>query len=160
MGQKQLDSTAHDGHLVVTATLADTLRRDGLSGFEVRPVRRPHLSAPDPAYRWLHVVSEWPPMAPTMEFAIDDLCPRCHRTGHFDADGRIRPWRYDSRPAGAPDIGCTWERFGYWRSKGWEPGLRGVGGQAGIIVSARARSLLIKMKVRHLDYVPLVFERS
>ena len=158
MGKKQLDRTAHDGHVVVTASLADALAREGLTGFELRPVRRAHLETPDTAYRWLHVAFEWPQMAPTTPFAIEDLCPRCERTGHFDVGPGPDAWHYRQAPANAADFGLTWERFGIWRSKGWEPGTRGVGGQGGVIVSDRARAVLRAMRVRHLDYLPLVFE--
>lgn len=160
MGKKQLDRTAHDGHVIVTTGLADALTREGLTGFELRPVRRAHLETPDTAYRWLHIVFEWPQTAPTTSFAIQDLCPRCERTGHFDLGARLDPWHYRQAPASAADFGLTWERFGIWRSKGWEPGVRGVGGQGGVIVSDRARGVLRAQRVRHLEFLPLVFGRG
>lgn len=99
-------------------------------------------------------------MAPATKFAIEDLCPQCRRTGHFDPGGQLEPWHYRDRPTSAPDFGSTWERFGNWRAPLWEPGLRGVGGQGGVVVSGRARAVLQRMKVRHLEYMPLVFERG
>ena len=60
-------------------------------------------------------------------------------------------------PGAAADFGYTWERFGYWRAKAWEAGLRGVGGAGGVIVSGRARELLESCRVRHVEYVPVSF---
>jgi hypothetical protein len=158
MGKKLLDQTAHDGHLVVTTGLADALLDARMSGLEVRPVRRPHLAAPDPGYRWLHIVYQWPRMAPTSVVATDDLCPQCERTGYFDVARELREWHYVEPPAAPSDFGYTWERFGYWRAKGWEAGRRGVGGAGGVIVSSRVRALLESRKARHVEYVPVAFD--
>jgi hypothetical protein len=158
MGKKQLDRTAHDGHLVVSTSLADALTAEGLGGFSVRSVRRAHLEHADSAYRWLHIAFEWPQMATMTGLTTDDLCPQCRRTGYFDADSRLEPWRYAAAPTGAADFGLTWERFGYWRGRGWEPGLRGVGGQGGLIISDRARAVLESRKVHYVEYIPVVFE--
>jgi hypothetical protein len=87
--------------------------------------------------------------------ATDDLCPQCRKTGHFDVGPEIGEWRYSALPLDPTDFGYTWERFGYWRSQGWEPGLRGVGGAGGVIVSTRARALLEECGVRHLEFVPV-----
>jgi hypothetical protein len=158
MGRKLLDRTAHDGHLVVTAGLADTLVGAGVTGVEVRPVRRPHRDVPDPGYRWLHVVFTWPAMASRSMVTTDDLCPRCRRTGYFDVGREAGEWRYAEPPVPPADFGYTWERFGYWRAAAWEPGLRGVGGAGEVIVSSRARALLAACGVRHVEYLPVVFE--
>jgi len=155
MGRKQLDRTAHDGHVVVTTRLAARLVEGRITGVEVRPVRRGHRVSPDSGYRWLHIVSTWPPMAPGSAVTTDDLCPQCHRTGYFDVGPEIGEWRYSALPIDLTDFCYTWERFGYWRSKGWEPGLRGVGGAGGVIVSSRARALLEESGVRHLEFVPI-----
>jgi hypothetical protein len=160
MGKKLVDCTGHDGHLVVTTGLANALLEAGIDGIEVRAVRRPHLVAPDAGYRWLHVVSTWPRMAPTSVVATDDLCPQCQRTGYFDVGREPGQWHYASPPIAPADFGYTWERFGYWRGKAFEAGRRGVGGAGGVIVSDRARTLLQSWRVRHLEYVPLVFDEN
>jgi len=115
------------------------------------------LDLPDPAYRWLHITYTWPRMASTAGLVIDDLCPECQRTGYFDAGSEVGAWQYPEPPGAAADFGYTWERFGYWRAKAWEAGLRGVGGAGGVIVSGRARELLESCRVRHVEYVPVSF---
>ncbi len=159
MGKRVLDQTAHDGHLVAARGLADALVAASMTGLEIRPVRRAHVTIPDAGYCWLRLAFQWPPMAPTSRVVTEDLCPQCHRTGYFDSRGEPGEWHYSRPPDEAADFGCTWERFGIWRAKAWKAGRRGVGGAGGLIVSGRARVLLESLKVRHLEYVPLVFER-
>jgi hypothetical protein len=158
MGKKLLDQTAHDGHLVVSRKLADALLAAAATGIDVRPVRRPHRTTPDSEYRWLRVVAQWPRMAPTSQLATDDRCPECQRTGYFDVGRRPGEWHYRAPPDAAGDFGLTWERFGYWRARGWEPGVRGVGAAGGVIVSDRMRALFESLRVRHVEYVPVVFD--
>jgi hypothetical protein len=155
MGKKKVDATAHDGHIVVTSSVAKALRKARITGFELRGVRRPHLQRPDRDYRWLHVTSTWPPMEPTRVLEVDDLCPKCRRTGHFDSAARPSEFHYSHVPTQTADINTTWERFGYWRG----PGFRGpgVGGMAGVIVSQKVRQVFSEQGVRLLDYVPVVF---
>jgi hypothetical protein len=156
MGKKLLDHTAHEGHLVVTRSLAQAIASANLTGAECRPVRSRAGKEPDPRFRWLRISSQWPRMARSSVVVVDDLCPRCGRTGYFDPAPSYGEWHYSRSPPAAADFNATWERFGYWRGKGWAPGARGVGGAAGIIVSDRARGVLDGLGVRLLDYVPLV----
>ena len=160
MGRKLLDQTAHDGHLVATRGLADALVAASLTGLEVRPVRRAHAAVPDSGYCWLRVAFQWPPMAPTSGVVTEDLCPECRRTGYFDPSAVPGEWHYSRPPDHAADFGHTRERFGIWRAKAWPAGRRGVGGAGGLIVSARARTLLESLRVRHLEYVPVLFDEA
>jgi hypothetical protein len=160
MGRKHIDRTAHDGHIVVTRTLADAVREAGLTGTEVTPVRRDHLPNPDPRFAWLNLVSEWPPMVPTLVLAVEDLCPACGRTGHFDPGDRPAEWHYRNVPDNAGDFNCTWERFGVWRGQPWDSGYPPVGGSAGVIVSQRVRQLFARVGVRQVQYAPVLFDKS
>jgi hypothetical protein len=155
MGKKQIDRTAHDGHIVVTRSLADTVLEAGLTGIELRPARRDHLPNPDPKFVWLHVVSEWPPMAPTRVLAVEDLCPTCGRTGHFDPGDRPAEWHYGGVPDNAGDFSYTWERFGVWKGRPWDGDYPPVGGAAGVIVSQRVRQLFTRTGVRQVQYAPV-----
>lgn len=159
MGRKHIDRTAHDGHIVVTRTLADGVREAGLTGIEVRPVRRDHAPDPDPRFVWLNVVSEWPPMAPTRVLAVEDLCPACGRMGHFDPGDRPAEWHYGNVPDNAGDLNYTWERFGVWRGQPWNSDYPPVGGSAGVIVSQRVRQLFVRIGVRQVRYAPVHFGR-
>jgi hypothetical protein len=160
MGRKHIDRTAHDGHIVVTRTLSDAVREAGLTGIDVRPVRRDHLPNPDPGFAWLEVVSEWPPMLPTRILAVEDLCPACGRMGHFDPGDRPAEWHYGHVPDNAADFNYTWERFGVWRGRPWDSDYRPVGGSAGVIVSQRVRQLFARVGVRQVQYAPVYFDKS
>ena len=160
MGRKLLDQTAHEGHVVTVRGLADALVAAGMTGLEVRPVRRAHVAVPDSGYCWLRVAFQWPPMAPTSRVVTEDLCPQCQRTGYYDLGAEPGAWHYSRPPDDAADFGYTWERFGIWRAKAWTAGRRGVGGAGGLIVSGSARALLESLKVRHLEYVPVVFDEA
>jgi hypothetical protein len=160
MGRKHVERTAHDGHLVVTRMLADAAQTAGLTGMEVLPVRRNHRPDPDPGFAWLKVVSEWPPMLPTRVLGVEDPCPACGRTGHFDPGDRPAEWRYRRVPGKAADFNYTWERFGTWRGKGWDSAYPPVGGFAGIIVSQRVRQLFARVGVRRVLYAPVHFETA
>jgi hypothetical protein len=109
---------------------------------------------------WLRVAFQWPPMAPTSRVVSEDLCPQCQRTGYYDLGAEPGEWHYSRPPDDAADFGYTWERFGIWRAKAWKAGRRGVGGAGGLIVSGSARALLESLKVRHLEYVPVVFDEA
>jgi hypothetical protein len=160
MGKKQIDQTANDGHIIVATSLAQRIEAAGLTGIRLRRVRSRRSREADARFRWLEVTQQWPQMEPTSVVAVDDLCPRCHRTGHFDPGGGFGAWRYDQPPACASDFNQTWERLGYWRGKGWPLGQRGVGGAPGVIVSERARRLLEGCGVRVLTFVPILFESA
>ena len=160
MGRKHIDQTAHDGHLVVSRTLADALVEAGLTGIALRPVRRDHVPDPDPGFAWLHVVSEWPHMLPTRVLAVEDLCPACGRTGHFDPGDRPAEWHYGNVPETAGDFNTTWERFGVWRSRPRDGDYPPVGGAAGVIVSQRVRQLFKGLGVRGVRYAPVYFNKG
>jgi hypothetical protein len=97
-------------------------------------------------------------MAQTSRVITEDLCPQCRRTGYFDPGTALGEWHYLRPPDDAADFGRTWERFGIWRAKAWKAGRRGVGGAAGVIVSGGARSLLESLKVKHLEYMPVMLD--
>jgi len=158
MGRKQIDCTAHDGHMVVTAELAEAVREAGLTGICVMPVRRNHKQDPDPEYAWLKVVSEWPAMLPTRVLDTEDLCPDCGRTGHFDPYDRAAEWRYRKAPKTARDFNHTWERFGVWKGGAFSRDRPPVGGSAGIIVSQRVRRVFKLAGVRRIRYDPVYVE--
>jgi hypothetical protein len=160
MGKKQIDTTAHDGHIVATRELADAVRKAGLTGTDVKPVRRDYSPNADPRFAWLDVVSEWPPMAPTRVLAVEDLCPTCGRMGHFDPGNRPAEWHYRNVPERPSDFNYTWERFGVWRGPPWGGDNPPVGGSAGIIVSQRVRQLFTRVGVRRVQYSPVYFDNS
>lgn len=159
MGKKHIDRTAHDGHIVVTRALADAVLEAGLTGIDLRPVRRDHLPNPDPGFAWLEVVSEWPPMLPSRVLAVEDLCPVCGRMGHFDPGDRPAEWHYRNVPDEPGDFNYTWERFGVWRGRPWDDGYPPVGGLGGVIVSQRVRQLFTRVGVRRVQYAPVYFDK-
>ena len=158
MGRKHIDRTAHDGHLVVTRTLANAVQEAGLTGVDWRPVRRDHKPDPDPGFAWLNVVSQWPRMLPTRVLAVADLCPACGKMGHFHPVDRPAEWHYGSVPDQARDFNYTWERFGVWRGKPWHDDYPPVGGAGGVIVSQRVRQLFARVGVRQVKYAPVYFD--
>ncbi len=160
MGRKHIDRTAHDGHIVVTRTLAEAVSEAGLTGVDRRPVRRDHKPDPDPLFAWLNVVSEWPRMLPTRVLAVKELCPTCRRMGHLDPGDRPSEYHYGDVPDQASDFNYTWERFGVWRGKPWSSDYPPVGGSAGVIVSQRVRQLLGRVGVRQLRYAPVYFDHD
>lgn len=138
--------------------LADELVAAGLSGVEVRPVRRSVERDPDPDYVWLHIVSVWPQMEASSVLEKHDLCPQCGRTGFFHPGTRPMEWHYSQPPPQSSDFNHTWERFGLWRGRGFSG--RGVGGSPGIIVSQEVRQVFERLKVKRVGYVPIVFRRG
>jgi hypothetical protein len=160
MGRKHIDRTAHDGHMVVTRTLADAVQEAGLTGIDIRGARRDQVRDADPRFAWLHVVCQWPPMAPSRVLAVQDLCPACGRMGHFDPGDRPAEWHYGNVPDQAGDFSCTWERFGVWRGPPWNDDYPPVGGSAGVIVSQRVRQLFRRVGVRQVQYAPVHFDKS
>ena len=154
MGRKTIDSTAHDGHFVVTALLADAIEAAGLSGFAIEPVSRSADRDPDPAYRWLRIVAECEPLSPASVLEIDDLCPACGRAGHYDAYSPSTEFWCQGWGDPSADFNWTWEYFGRWRMN-TNDAREHVGGMRLAVVSQRVRSLLKKLKVRQVSFDPV-----
>jgi hypothetical protein len=153
MGQKLLDATAHDGHVVVHQSVLRDLRSAGLTGFEAGPVT--HLTGRGAdAFAWFQVTTHWHPFERTSSVTIDDPCPSCHRSGHFDCWAEPTELRYLQPPRGVSDIAATYEYLGVWQSPN---DRRPVGGQRALLVSRRFRQALIKANVRHLQFDPVAF---
>jgi len=155
MGKKQLDRTAHDGHIVVSQRLAGRIQALGLTGVEINPVQRQRGKEPDSAYRWLRITAEWPPLSAGARIHRARMCPRCGRSGHFDLSEQVTELRYAAVPATASDWNLTWEYFGEWQLPPGPP-RRCVGGERWLIVSQRARTLLRDERVQGLGFDPIV----
>jgi hypothetical protein len=154
MGRKAIDSTAHDGHLIVTATLADAIEAEGLTGFAIEPVSRSVDRDPDPAYRWLRIVPERNPLSPASVLEIDDPCLACGRAGHYDTYSRSTEFWCEGWDDPGADFSWTWEYFGRWRMNA-QDGREHVGGFRLPVVSQRVRSLFKKLRVRQVSFEPI-----
>lgn len=153
MGKKQIDATAHEDFLVVTRTLASAIAGAGLTGVDFQPVRRPSHEEPDSNYFWMKTDFEWPPMEPDSVLDIEDRCPTCLRSGHFDSYQRVTELHFRSAPELATDFGTTWEYFGVWKSARVKRAP--VGGSRKVIVSRAARQFLVAQKVRRIRFDPV-----
>jgi hypothetical protein len=161
MGKKAIDQTAHDGHIVVSRALADAIRNTGLTGVEFLPTRRRSQKVPDEQCFWMNVTSEWGPMSPSRIVSVDDPCPECGRSGHYDAYSEVTEFRYASFPADVPDFNRTWEYFGLWRVPAHMEHLKdgpNVGGARMLIVSQRVRRCFQAAKVRGVSFDPVLPE--
>jgi hypothetical protein len=156
MKKRLLDATAHDGHLILAATLADAVQDARLTGVELHPVRSPRESQPDSDYRWLNITSEWGPMAPASVLNADALCPTCGRSGHYDEYGRVTEFWYYEPPPVTADFNRTWEYFGVSHTYPSD-GKPTVGGARMIIVSQRVRECFKQHKVRNISFEPVWF---
>jgi hypothetical protein len=155
MGKKQLDFTGHDGRLIVREDLAIVILRAELTGLRFFPVAHKTETRvrSEPRFVWIEPAFQWPPLAPASVIAREDQCPRCDRSGHFDSLEPGTELHYAAVPAGATDLGATYEYFGRWRARG-ASGPH-VGGARLLIISSRLKALLIGQKVRHLHFEPL-----
>ena len=163
MGKKAIDQTAHDGHLVVSRVLADAIRDAGLLGAEFLPTRRRKQKEPDPQFLWMSVTSQWGPMSTSSVVRVDDLCPECGRSGHYDAYSEVTEFRYASFPADAPDFNWSWEYFGLWRVPAHMEHLKdgpNVGGARMLIVSQRVRRCFQAAKIRGVSFEPVLLESA
>jgi hypothetical protein len=160
MGKKALDQSAHDGQLVATRELADAMLAAGLTGFLTQPVSRRASAPPDPRFAWLDITCEWPALAAASRVAIEDLCPRCKRAGHFDMPRGETLLVYASVPQGAADLNATWEYFGSWRPPAGMARKVPLGGARSVIVSDRTRQLFVERRVRHVEFVPVTLLES
>jgi hypothetical protein len=159
MGKKIVDYTAHDGLLITTRGFADALIAAGLTGFTVQAARSRGSERPHPAFVWLDVTAEWPPLAPGSQLDREDPCPRCRRAGHFDVPGGRTRFVTRAVPDAPCDFNVTWEYFGVWRTAMTAGKRSPVGGARCFIVSAKARELFVAHKVRHVSFEPLEYER-
>jgi hypothetical protein len=155
MGKKAVDCTAHDGQLIATRGFADRLAAAGSSGYVERPVRSRGRERPDPAFVWLGVTAEWPPVEPGSQLEREDLCSRCGRARHFDVPGDRTRLLYRDVPETACDFNVTWEYFGVWRTPRTAAARLPVGGARYVIVSAKARELFIAHNVKHVSFETL-----
>jgi hypothetical protein len=152
MGRKHLDATAYDGLLVVSTALAASLDKDGVTGYELEPVRSRSERYPTDRHRWLNVTAELPPCRSDSVFVIDDPCPTCARSGHFSSYKQPTDLRYDALPAGTPDLARTYEYWGYWRAV---PPAERVGGNQRVVVSQKVRRTFLRVGVRQARFDPL-----
>ena len=150
MGRKLIDRTAHDGQLVVHRILGDALRSEALTGFEmlpVAPIGRPTVPSAD--YRWMRIISELPAMVGA-NLAIENPCPGCGRSGHFDSTQDPVQFSYAPLPASA-DINCTFEYFGVWNLS-----PAPVGGHREVVVSQRVCEVFARLRVRLVGWEPVL----
>lgn len=152
MGKKLLDFTAHDGHLIATRDLAESLAGSGITGFGQRPVVHA-TGKPADGFCWLQITSEWPPLSSSSVVAKEDECPNCARAGHFDSWAEPTELHFPEVPSGVADFAATFEYFGVWRHP--QMTRRPVGGARCNIVSQRCRQELLRTKVRHLSFAPV-----
>jgi hypothetical protein len=157
MGKRELDRTAHAGHVIVSARLAAVMQREGLTGADYRSVSRSSNSPPNPGYRWLHVLSTFPRLDATARIGRDKQCPVCGRAGHFDLFAEPTELRFSTLPLEPADWNRTWEQFGEWRLP---PARRDeqVGGEPYLIVSQRVRQLLSRERVSRLHFEPVIVQ--
>ena len=155
MGKRELDQTAHAGHVIVSARLAALMEREGLTGAEYRSVSRSSNSPPNPDYRWLQVVSTFPPLDATARVGRQKQCSVCGRAGHFDLVAEPTELRFSTLPPKPADWNRTWEHFGEWRLPP-ERRHEQVGGAPDLIVSQRVRQLLSRERVSRLHFEPVV----
>jgi hypothetical protein len=151
MGAKQLDATAHDGLIIVSRELAQRFESSDLTGFQTLPVRGRSPKAPHDSFRVVTISTVWPRLHESSRLTTEELCPVCARAGHFDAYRTGTQLVYAAPPPLPTDFGLTWEYFGTWNMVA-RSGRRPVGGQQFVIVSARARAVLLSLKRRHLDF--------
>ena len=160
MGRKQLDRTAHDGHLVISADLAAVLNVSGLDGFTLSAVQHFSTNQPDPRFFRLRIESQWPRMHPRRILEVEEQCPTCQRSGHFDTYDRASEFWYPEIPSRVCDFNLTWEYFGIWKPHHLSSRTVPVGGSQMPILSRRARMFLLEHKVRHLQFSPIFFDRT
>jgi hypothetical protein len=158
MGAKQLDTTAHDGLLIVSRELAGSFESAGLTGFQALAVQGRSGKAHHASFRYLAVSTIWPPMHGSSRYKTEDLCVLCGRAGHFDDPAGTR-LVYAAPPPAATDFGLTWEYFGTWRLVA-RRGRRPVGGAQLVLISERARSVMASLHRRHLDFEPVLILES
>lgn len=154
MGRKQIDATAHDGFLIASRQFADAVLASGLTGLRIGPVRGRSARAPHDAFCWLEVLTSWPPLDRGSRVALEDVCPVCRRAGHFDMHPGGTELVYAAPLPDAADFGHTWEYFGTWRPPAGAS-RPAVGGARYTIVSARAREVLCRFRLRHLTFDPI-----
>lgn len=155
MDAKDVDHLVHEGHLVVSQRLAAAFQQAGVTGVEPTPVpsrRRP----PAERHVGLRITSEWPRLhATTTGYSTQALFPQCGRGGHHGLANQPEMPRHSPVPAGTPDMTRTWEHFGDWRQVRSPSHTRPVGGRQGIVVSQRARRVLLELGVRRLVWTPM-----
>jgi len=157
MGKRELDETAHAGHVIVSARLATAMEQEGLTGADYRSVGRSPNSLPNPDYRWLHVISTFPPLDATARVGRQKQCSVCGRAGHFDLFAEPTELRFSTLPSEPADWNRTWEQFGEWRLPP-ERRHEQVGGAPYLIVSQRVRQLLSRERVSRLCFEPVVVQ--
>lgn len=153
MGRKHLDSTGHEGHLVVSKVLARAIVDAELTGFSLRPVEAKRTKRYDGHYAWLDITHELPRMGVCRNLKTESVCPQCERAGHYDVYDGITQYCYQEL-AGASDFNRTWEYFGDWHRRTLDP-LNRVGGKRGLVVSQRVRSLFRSAGVKNVTYRPI-----
>jgi hypothetical protein len=154
MGKKQIDSTAHDGCLIISEKLSEIIKENSLTGCESQPCKNKTAKQPDERYYWLQIVSEFPPMTATSIFTIDKACNVCKRSGHFNQSKKATEFHYGDLPKNITDFNLTWEYFGYWQGLS-EKGRRPVGGKRSVIVTQKVRQIFKKAKVRNISFEPV-----
>ena len=155
MGKKKLERTTHDGCLIITSELGNSLLESRFTGFSLLSVRHYAKKEISLDFKWLKIESVWPRMNQKSVLAINDRCPLCKRSGHYDTYDKLTKFVYEQPPGDAKDFNLTWEYFGRWRA----PMItkKRVGGCQEIIVSQKVRRFFIDRKVRNLEYSPIFF---
>lgn len=148
--------TCRKSFVVVRTPIARALERAGLGGFRVEKVRRGKRAKPDESLRWIDVQPVLPNWSKRTKTSRDRRCRECDRVGHFHSNADDRVW-YKSFPAGMQDFNLTREQFGCYSRLG---NGRCVGAGPGIVLSQRARQVLIDQGVRLLVSPVLLEEKK
>lgn len=155
LGRKDIDHLVYEGHLIVTRRLGAALRAARLTGFDLVPVRSPKRPVSS-RFSWLRVTNTLPRFSSSSSGLITERqCPSCGRAGHYGTARRPEELRYDLRARDWLDFNRTWEYFGDWQQVRAKTHLLPIGGAQELIVSQRARQVLLGLRVPRLKWVPV-----
>jgi hypothetical protein len=98
-------------------------------------------------------------MRSDFEGAEADPCPTCARSGYGGNGDGVFELRYDELPDDLPDFSLTREYWGIRGQRRAEPHPP-VAGARMVVVSQRARQILLAEKVRRLVWRPVWIARA
>lgn len=147
MGKKLLDNTAHNSWLIFHKELARKIQLERLSGISFHSVK---IGRNENDYLWGKVDNILPQLNHSSKLNFNhSQCMICNKSGNFENfETETRYFYGNSSFDNFMDFNLTYEFFGEWEySK--------LGGSQQLIISQKARQLLIKEKVRFLKYKPV-----
>lgn len=136
------------GHLVATEEVARTLLDGGLTGIQPHRTARKNPRGVRQPLVWLDTPYVWPRFQNVEGWKASEVCPDCGRAGYF-MDLSQAPFepQYVVAPHDAPDLGRSFEQWGYW-------GSARSGAAPLLIISQRAFRLLRALNIR-LSFDPV-----